>query len=193
VAHTPEQRDRHALCGARKKNGDACRNFAGQGTEHFGVGRCSRHLGNTKNHRVHAVKEEALKRTIQFGQPLDIQPAEALLATVHLSAGHLQFLRDELGTIDDRKSFEAQVLLRQYNEERDRLTRTSKLACDAGVAERIVFLAESYGEQMAALLRAVFFDGDLDLTPGQREQLPVVLRRHLSRLEERPALTRATD
>lgn len=187
MAHTPEQRDRHALCGARKKNGDPCRNFAGQGTEHFGVGRCSRHLGNTKNHRVHAVKEEAQKRSIQFGEPIEVSPAEALIATVHLSAGHLQFLRDELAAHNDRGSFDGQVLLRQYNEERDRLTRTSKLACDAGVAERIVNLAEQHGEALAQILRAIFDDDDLGLTASQREQLPTVLRRHLVRFE-RPAL-----
>ena len=64
MAHTSEQRDRHALCGARKKNGDLCRKFAGEGTDHFGAGRCKYHLGNSKNHRVNAVKQEAVKRSV---------------------------------------------------------------------------------------------------------------------------------
>jgi hypothetical protein len=57
MPHTPEQRDKQPLCGAKKKkkkkkkkNGEKCRAFAGQGTAHFGYGRCRFHLGNTQTH-----------------------------------------------------------------------------------------------------------------------------------------------
>src|SRR5258708_6960766 len=116
--HTPEQRDRHALCGAKKRsNGEPCRKFAGEGTEHFGVGKCKLHGGSTKSHKQHAVKVEAQRRAIQFGQSVDIQPTEALLAVLHLSAGHLSWVRDELAALDDKKTFDGQVLLRSWNEE----------------------------------------------------------------------------
>jgi len=186
VAHTPEQRDLRQLCGAKKKNGELCRAFAGQGTEHPGVGRCKFHLGATKTHRTHAVKQEAQRRSIEFGQPLPVEPTEALLGVLHLSAGHLSWVRDELAATDDKRSFDAQVLLRLWNDERDRVARIAKAALDAGVQERQVRLAERYGETLAALLRAVFYDPELALTAAQRDRLPDLLRRHLSGLDEGP-------
>lgn len=180
MAHTPEQRDTKALCGARKKNGQKCRAFAGQGTSHFGVGRCRFHLGNTPTHQVNAIATEARRGMVEFGQSLDVEPTEALLGVLHLSAGHLNWLRAELADASDKTTFDAQVLLRMWDDERDRVARISKAALDAGVAERQVQLAERYGEQLADVLRAVFFDAELALTETQRALLPALLRRHLA-------------
>ena len=186
MPHTPEQRDRHALCGARRKNGEPCRKFAGEGTNHPGVGRCRFHLGNSKNHEAHAVRVEAQRRLIEFGQPMVIEPTEALLSVLHLSAGHLAWVRDKLAGLDDKTTFEGQVLMRLWNEERDRVARISKAALDAGVAERQVRLAEHYGEQLARLLSAIFEDPELGLNGRQRAQLPDTLRRHLGALDTQP-------
>jgi hypothetical protein len=185
---TSEQRDRHGLCGARKKNGERCRAYAGQSTDHFGVGRCKFHGGSTTTHRKNAVRREAERRAIEFGQPIPVEPTEALLTVLHLSAGHLAFVRDELARQDDRTSFEAQVLFRLWNEERDRVARIAKMALDSGVAERQVRLVERAGSELAALLRSIFFDPELGLTAAQRSQLPEVLRTHLGRLENSRAL-----
>jgi len=189
MAHTREQRDSMKLCGAKKKNGEECRAFAGQGTSHLGVGRCRWHLGNSPSHQSHAVKQEARARMIEFGEALEVDPASALLGVLHLSAGHLNWIRDELASMDDKTTFEAQVLLRCWDEERDRVARISKASLDVGVAEKAVRLAEEYGAQLAALLRAVFYDDKLGLTSAQRSRLPDVLRRHLGALDsERRAL-----
>lgn len=189
MAHTTRQRDGMRLCGAKKKNGEACRAFAGQGTNHPGIGRCKFHLGNARNHQIHAVNEEAKTRMIQFGESLDVDPATALLGVLHLSAGHLNWVRAELSGLEDKRSMEGQVLLRLFDEERDRLARISKAALDAGVAERQVRLAEEYGAALANLLHAVFHDPDLALTAAQRSRLPDILRTHLSQAPtERPAL-----
>jgi hypothetical protein len=185
---TPEQRDRHALCGARKKNGERCRAYAGQSTEHFGVGRCKYHGGSTTTHRKNAVRQEAEQRAVEFGQPIPVEPTEALLTVLHLSAGHLAFVRDELARHDDRSSFDAQVLLRLWNDERDRVARIAKMALDCGVAERQVRLAERAGSELATLLRSIFFDPELGLNAAQRARLPEVLRTHLGRLETPRAL-----
>lgn len=182
MAHTPKQRDGMNLCGAKKKNGETCRAFAGQGTEHPGVGCCKFHLGNTKRHNTHAARKEALAKWAErskFGEPLEVGPAEALLGVLHLSAGHLSWIRAELAAIKDKRTQEAQVLMRLWDEERDRIARISKAALDVGVAEAQIALAERYGEQLAQLLRGIFFDGDLGLTAVQRALLPDVLRRHL--------------
>src|SRR5437660_28365 len=111
MPHTPEQRDKHALCGAKRKNGEKCRLFAGQGTDHPGVGKCRFHLGATRNHRTNAIKVEAERRSLQFGESVAVDPTEALLSVLHLSAGHLAFIRGELATHEDKRTFEAGVLL----------------------------------------------------------------------------------
>jgi hypothetical protein len=188
MAHTKEQRDRHALCGARRKSGEPCRKFAGEGTNHPGVGRCKYHLGNTKDHQKHAVKTEAQRRLLAIGEPLTVNPIDALLWTVNLSAGHLEFIRRELASYNDAETFEREVLLRVYNDERDRLARTAKLAIDAGVAERAVKLAETYGEMLAQLITGVL--DDLSLNGRQRAEVPTVLKRHLLAVDAQ-AQTRA--
>jgi hypothetical protein len=192
VAHTSKQRDKHALCGAKKKDGNTCRKFAGEGTEHFGVGRCKYHLGNSQKHKKHAVMLEAKRTMVEFGQSIEVEPAEALLGVLHLSAGHLNWLREELAATSKKQkaTFDGQVLLRAWDEERDRIARISKAALDVGIAAKQIELAERYGEQLAALLRAVFYDPDLRLTVAQRGRLPDLLRRHLGTLDGPPALTR---
>lgn len=185
--HTKEQRDSHALCGARKKNGEKCRKFAGEGTEHRGVGTCKYHLGRSKQHNLHAVKVEAQAQmnTLEFGQAIDVDPAEAILAVVHLSYGHLCWLRSEIAGYEDKSVFDAQVLLRMYDNERDRVARISKAALDAGIAERQIKLAEHWGGVLAELLQGIFADPELGMSARQNELLPAVLRRHLVAVDAR--------
>ena len=181
MAHTPDQRDTHQLCGARKKTGDTCRAFAGQGTSHPGVGRCKYHGGSTPTHVAGAAAQEAQTRMVALGAPVDVEPAEALLGVLRLSSGHVAWLREEVAAQASLATPEAQVVARLYGEERDRVGRLAKACLDAGVAERQVQLAERYGVALAELLRSVFADADLGLTPTQQALLPTVLRRHLSR------------
>src|SRR4051812_5180179 len=162
MAHTQEQRDGMALCGAKKKNGEKCRAFAGQGTTHPGVGTCRFHLGNTEQMNKHAVKlkaeQDMAKARAQFGEKIPVEPTEALLSVLHLSAGQLAWLHAELDEMEDKGSFDGQVLMRLWNEEKDRVARIAEAALRAGVQERAIRLAEQYGQQLADLLRAVFDD-----------------------------------
>jgi hypothetical protein len=95
-----------------------------------------------------------------------------------------------LSTLDDeeRKTLEAQVATRLWNDERDRLARISKAALDAGVQERAIVLAERAGAALADVLRAIFGDPELGLTEAQRKRLPDLLRRHLEVVERRPSV-----
>jgi predicted O-methyltransferase YrrM len=111
---------------------------------------------------------------------------------LHLSSGHVAWLREEIAALDDLGTFEAQVITNLYAEERDRVARVAKACLDSGVAERQVKLAETYGAALASLLRAVFNDRDLALTDAQRERLPDVLRRYLGALEADRALISVT-
>ena len=187
MACTKEQRDKHSLCGARKKNGETCRKYAGEGTEHRGVGTCKYHLGRSKQHNTHAVRVEAAAQMnkLDFGTAVDVDPAEALLAVVHLSFGHLCWLKSEIAGYEDKSVFDAQVLMRTFDDERDRVARISKAALDAGVADRSIKLAERWGELLAKLLQGIFADPEIAMSAHQHELLPAVLRRHLIAVDSR--------
>jgi hypothetical protein len=118
---------------------------------------------------------------VKLGVAIDLEPHEALLMMLHLASGHVAWLREEIGGLSDLGSFEAQVLVSLYAEERDRVARVAKACLDAGVAERTVRAAERWGRELADLLRAIFYDPELQLTDVQRASLPVLLRRHLEK------------
>jgi hypothetical protein len=61
------------------------------------------------------------------------------------------------------------VLVAMYDAERDRLAKYSKLAIEAGLAEREVQLAERQGELVVRLITAVLDHADLGLSFTQRE------------------------
>jgi hypothetical protein len=185
---TREQRDRFELCGARKKNGDTCRLYAGQGTPHLGIGRCKHHGGMTPNHMKNAAIQEAQRRMVQLGGPVEMHPHEALLAMLHVASGHVVWLRNEIASLTSVGDFESRVLIQVYSDERDRVARVAKACLDAGVAERQVRLAEEFGSMLADVLRAVFDDDELQMTSQQRALMPAVLQRYLVRAEGNPAL-----
>lgn len=181
--HTPEQRDKHALCGAKKRSdGKPCRKFAGEGTDHFGIGRCRLHGGSTPTHKKHAVKVEAQRRTPKFGQPRQVMPGDALMEMLSIAYGQVHFLAEEISKHDDLTAFEARVLIQSHKDERDRVAQVAKTALDAGVAERQVKLAEMFGVLIARLIQGIL--GDMRLTPAQLRRQNSVVRRHLLALEK---------
>jgi hypothetical protein len=126
---------------------------------------------------------------IQRGAPIEIRPLDALVQCVYVAAGHAEWLRTEILALESLSGEEAPALLSLYAEERDRAARVAKACLDAGVAERQIRLAEEYGTALAELLQGVFADDALALSAAQRAELPGVLRRDLTRLEGRPALS----
>src|SRR3954452_20143301 len=118
MAHTSDQRDSLAtpLCGASKKDGSQCRAFAGQGTDHLGVGPCKYHGGSTTSHKKHAVVLEAKQRMVKLGHPVQaIAPGQALLGLLRASAGHVVWISEEIQALEDLGTHEAEVLLRMYD------------------------------------------------------------------------------
>lgn len=170
MAHTTEQRSARPLCGARKKNGDLCRAFAGQGTEHAGIGKCKNHGGATASHKQHAVTVEAKRRMIKLGAPVtEIEPHQALLALLRATAGHVAWLHREIAAIDDLSAHESRVMVALYDGERDRLARIAKSCSEVGVAEHEVRIHER-----EAAIFAVAVDKAaeaLGLTTDERRQL----------------------
>lgn len=68
---------------------------------------------------------------------------------------------------------DAHTWLTLYRDERSHLARVSKMCMDAGVAQRLVTLAEDQGRILASAIRAVL--SALSLTPEQQELIPRVV------------------
>jgi hypothetical protein len=170
VGLTPEQRSQHALCGAKRKNGKPCRLFAGQKTEHRGVGRCFLHGGATTSHKKHAVAVEAKQRMVKLGQPIQgIKPHQALLGMLQATTGHVSWLYEEIGALEDLSTPEAQVIVKLYDDERDRAARIAESCLRAGVEEGELRFARRISELLAHVIRAGI-DGVGGLTAEQRHK-----------------------
>jgi hypothetical protein len=158
VAHTSEQRDHLStpLCGAKKRNGETCRAFAGQGTDHKGVGRCKNHGGSTRTHKSNAIVVEAKRRMVKLGEPVPgIEPHEALLAVLRATAGHVAWLHREVAGLEDLASQESRVVVTLYDNEAGALaeqrTRRDKvrMARDEAVQELARIREERFQERHA--------------------------------------------
>ena len=168
-------------CGAQKRRGGKCTMPAGWGTVHPGTGRCKLHGGSAPNHVKAAATEEYRKL---LGNPIEINPLDALLWCIKIRAGEVQWLTERIAALEEKEWFEETIMgkaFHMYVRERQHamqdLARYSQMAISLGIAERAVKLAETYGEMLAALIQGIL--GDLDLTSEQRVKAPSIVRKHL--------------
>ena len=176
-------------CNALKSDGSGkrCSNPAGAGTDHLGWGKCKWHGGNSPALKVAAQREEAgeLIRTLRAGQPMEIDPDQALLGEVHRTAGVVQFLEQLIGEqvqVQDilyitEEGYKPRAWHEMWLKERAHLAKVAKMTLEAGVQERAIKLAEEQGALLANVIKAIL--GDLELTPAQRAQAPEIVHRHL--------------
>lgn len=184
-------------CGAATRKGGTCKLPAGHRTNHPGIGRCSKHGGNTPNQVKSAQQEIARREVVALGLPREVDPHTALLEELARTAGHVQWLvekvREEgehrlvgpVGTegVDDKTGLvhhvEAQpsVWARMLAEERKQLTAVATACVKAGIEERRVRIAEQQGQLIAQVLTAVL--NELNV-PAEKAR-PVV-RKHLTAL-----------
>jgi len=173
-----------ARCGARTRTGGICSNPAGSGTTHLGIGKCKWHGGNLVNHRKAALKQEAKF----MGAPKDINPLDAIIWCIRITAGEVEWLSMKIAEVDEEQWIEhtplgkqMHVLQRTRADAQDRLVRYSKEAIALGLAERAIRLAEQFGATIGRLLQGVA--SDLELTPKQTKAWPNIVRKHLVLLE----------
>lgn len=190
-------------CGA-VRNGNVCKHLAGYGTQHPGYGRCKHHGGNTRSHVVRAAKLEAEAMAITvMGLPVDIDPMDALLQCVRISWGEVQYtslmvaqLKQGEEIVEYREFERGENDFGPYRKKKrttdtrlhawitarqnalDRAAKFSKMALDAGVAERQVKIAEEIGGLIGRTLRGVL--DELGLTDEQQERAPEIVQKHLS-------------
>lgn len=184
---TPDQRDQVPLCGAKKKNGELCRAFAGQGTNHSGSGKCKFHGGSTPNHGKRAVTQELKRQMITLGEPVeDVTAISALLSELYASTGHVAWLRQQIADMstDALGTVEGQAIINLYGNERDRKTKIAKMCTEAGVDEAAVRVAEAQVTLLgSALARAADTAG---LSASMRQRLGAALRDELAAAQAKP-------
>lgn len=155
---------------------------------------CRTHGGSAPQVRAAAeqrlLERQALVAAEAFGLPREVDPHTALLEELHRCAGAVQWLgaivadldrkdvvwgktREVRGTAaedgaDNGVTYAAQTnaFVRLWQEERDRLAKVAKTCVDVGIEERRVRLAESAGQQLAAVIRSVL--DQLELSDEQR-------------------------
>lgn len=202
----PHLPDHPRRCTARKSNGDPCGRWAIAGGTV-----CPSHGGFAPQVRAAAARRlraeqldadlDALLAELE-SSAADRSPVDVLLDAVHRAAAMVQVLGALVGRLrpdGSRQRIDGDedhlwgpnhlgdgaphVVVEMYATWLDRAARASKLAIEAGVEERLVRLAEEQGALVADLLRAVFDDPELGLTPAQRAAAAPVAARHLRRLD----------
>ena len=204
MAMTSEERSKLPLCGARKKNGELCRAIAGQKTDHLGSGNCAYHGGATPNGKKHALKLETQARMVAMSVPLeaaDAQPHKVLLTELSYSAGHCQWLREEIGALDpetigDERS---KTLLSRLDSERDRLTRIAQGAASAGVDEAMIQIHQAQAMTMVRAITQAAEDAGIPrdyvkaLGPALRRQLALLAGDDAAAAEQEAVVARVRD
>ena len=151
-----------------RAKGVPCKNWAGFRTPHPGIGNCFLHGGSTTSHRKSAVSVEAKRRMVQLGTPIEgVTAPEALMGLLRASAGHVAFLQQSVAALDALASPEAEVLVRLYDTERDRLARISEACVRAGVAEHIIRMETAQAELTLRAIRDAARDAGLNATQVQ--------------------------
>ena len=171
-------------CGKRTTAGGKCRRGAGWGTQHPGRGACKLHGGRAPTHNTRAAREEAQEQLVAWGLSVEIEPQEALLQCVYRSAGLVSYFNTRVVELKDEAvaaGGDLALWLRLEREETERLARFSKMALDAGVAERRVRIAERTAQIIAQALEETL--APLDLPAKRRAELAAEFGSRLMLLE----------
>ena len=154
-----------------------CTRVAGAGTAHLGVGACSRHERSSGT--------GAWIVAHGFARQLDVTPWEGLLTAVRIAAGRVAFIEAKLGTAEGDWELEVNGRLWHWVLQsvlwHDKLAKISKLAIDAGVAERLVRQLELEAQLMLRATSLTF--DELGLDPDTRQRALGIMSRNLLALE----------
>jgi len=163
---------------------------AGRGTGHPGAGPCRRHEARR------AAGTGAWIVAHAFARALEITPWEGLLWAVKIAAGRLSFCEAKLATARDDADLQPGGVLYDWVKTaelwHEKLARVSKLAIDAGVAERLVRQIELEAQLMLRATTLTF--DELGLSEHQRELGLGIMSRNLLALEaEQTGTVRSED
>lgn len=149
---------------------------------------------------MEGLREAAWIVAHRFAVELDITPWEALLKAVRIAAGRVAYIEHKLAEAQDDRQLEPPNENEDREEARtgvvgtnlnwwvkqaevwhDRLTRVSKMAIDAGVAERLVRQMELEAELMLRATHKTF--DELGLDDDTRQKALSIMAKTLLALE----------
>jgi len=183
----------------RDTRGKECHRPAGVGTDHYGIGPCSAHVGTAPGVANHHIKQKAVRDMTEqqfiFGQPINITPEEAIMQELHRTAGIVNWLEGKLNQQSDnaqsddgitayhpKTGVKQSVWMDMYQNERDRLAQVAKTAASMGIAQRQIQIVEEQGRMLAAVITKLLNHPTLELTPKQRVHAPDIIRQLLMEL-----------
>lgn len=184
---------------ALRKRGTLCKQPAGWGTDHVGLGRCKRHGGASPSYLPELQRLAAIQAVETYGIPVKTDPQTALEEELDRTAGHVAWLRIQVGDLEEdglggpvgsegvndvgvqmHPRYEPHLMLRLYKDERKHLAQVAKLCIDAGIEERRVKLAEAQGHLIAKAITGILKELGIDMSDPK---VPKVVRAHLIPLE----------
>jgi hypothetical protein len=179
-------------CPRTLASGKQCGNQAGKNTPHPGHGYCYKHGGTTPNGQKHGAKLMAVAAMRESTGEVDVNPLDALLYTVRRASHLAAYYRLQAEALE-LEGRDARVHLDLERQALGDLNAWADRAIKAGVAERMVRIAENTGERLASALEDAL-EG-VELGPDVRRQIVQRFGASLARLErEQPAITvRGTD
>lgn len=137
---------------------------------------------------------EAAQAVEQYGLPREINPHDALLEELARTAGHVDWLRMQVGDLKDDEltgpvgqsgpsesggvhhpHIERSIWIELYQDERKHLVQVSATCIKVGIEERRVHLAEQQGQIIATVIKGVL--SDLNISA---EQAGPIVRKHLA-------------
>lgn len=146
-----------------------------------------------------AAEKKARELVETYGRKIETTAVEALLDEVQWTAGHVAWLRERVGELeqnelawgttrikeggDDRGVTEEavpNVFLKLYQAERTHLVKVCTEAIRAGIEERRVRLAEAQGNLVAQVIKGIL--DDLGLSDNQLAKVSEIVPRHLRAL-----------
>jgi hypothetical protein len=186
---TVEQARKLGYCGAKRapgpegvNKGKRCMQKAGSGTDHPGIGYCRLHGGNVPTQKLNAAKQEA----ILMGAPKAINPLDAIVWCIHITAGEVEFCTEQLEQLEQGDWTEHTVIGKQINiwaKERQnavsRLMKFSATAVQIGLSERAIRIAEQYGHSIARYTRGLLAELDPHISEEGKKLLPGIVKRQL--------------
>lgn len=193
-------------CRAGRLKGRRCHRPAGDGTAHYGAGPCAAHDGNRPAERALG----AMLMGHAFAEQLDVDPWEALLMAVRISAGKVAYIESVLSTARSDAELEGRpdgqlpageglrspdtgAALPDESGFRDlswwvtkgewwhgQMARCAKMAVDAGIQAYLAERVEGDALAVARVLERVV--GELELSDEQEDRVRSAMREELLRL-----------
>lgn len=94
-------------CGAKRKGKKGtCGNVAGYRTSHPGIGHCYECGGATPAGEVYAERIAAKRHLEEFGREVDIEPHQALLWAIRISAGEVEAAEERVRALEENELLE---------------------------------------------------------------------------------------